>query len=170
MYLTLAELRESKRTLLRNNAKPVRSEGGKFVVMTHVDAQFDLEADSNIVNIWQNAGPRGMDANQLFDVQYKDLPMGFRIYQTTNARIFASLGLSGADVYQTHVLGEEAYGVIKFDALPARVITKDRGTSGVVDPLDQTGSIGWKASHTAVILNQALHVVIEHASRSKDAA
>lgn len=43
MYLTLAELRAAKRTLLRNNARPVRSEGNKFVVITSPDALYDLE-------------------------------------------------------------------------------------------------------------------------------
>lgn len=48
MYLTLAELRAAKRTLLRNNARPIRSEDNKFVVITAPDALYDLEGDTNI--------------------------------------------------------------------------------------------------------------------------
>lgn len=51
MYLTLAELRSAKRTLLKNNARPVRAEGNKFVVITSPDALYDLEGDTNITNI-----------------------------------------------------------------------------------------------------------------------
>lgn len=170
MYLDLAELREAKRTLKRNNAKPVRAQGNKYVVITHPDAMFDLEGDTNITNIWQYAGERGMD-NQLFDVSFKDLPMGFRVFETTNTRIFASLGLSGADVYATLVFGEEWYGTVKLDAMPAKIIRKERGSSGAIgDPLDQVASVGWKAAHTAVILNQALGLRIEHVTSSKNAA
>lgn len=170
MYLTYAELREAKRTLKNQNATPVRSEGGKFVVITNPNAMFDLEADTNVLNIWQNAGPRG-DENQLFDVSFKDIPSGFRIYESTLTRVFASAGLSGADVIATLVLAEEAYGKIKLEAMPMRVIRKPRGSGGATgDPLDQVASIGWKASHTAVILQQNAMTRIEHVSSSKNSA
>lgn len=141
MYLNLAELREAKRTLLRANAKGVRQEGSKFVVVTHPDALYDLEGDSTIQNAWFYAGSRGGE-NQIFDVAFRDLPFGFRMYTTSSARIFPSLGLSGADVYTTLVFGEEWYGTIKLNAMPAKIIRKPIGSSGVFDPLDQVGTIG----------------------------
>ncbi len=165
-YLSLAELRAAKRTLLNNNARPVRSEGGKFVAITNPNSLYDLEGDSNITNFWQYAGDRGVDANQLFDVEFRDLPMGFRLYVTTNTRVFAGAGFSQANVVATMLIGEEFYGTSKFDSMPARIITHDRGTSGIVDPLDQVASIGWKASWGAVRLNEALAVRIEHNTSS----
>lgn len=168
--LSLAELREAKRTLMRVNTKPLRGEGGKYVAITHPDALYDLEGDSNITNIWQYAGERGQGSNQLFDVAFRDLPFGIRLYVTSLCRVFASLGLSGADVYGTLLIGEEFYGTIKLDALPARIIRKPLGSSGVYDPLDQVGTVGWKAAHAAVILRQDSAVRIEHASSSKTAA
>lgn len=92
------------------------------------------------------------------------------MYTTSLCRIFPSLGLSGADVYGNLLLAEEAYGTVKLDALPARVIVHERGTSGVFDPLDQLSTAGWKAAHTAVILNQNLLVRIESNSTNKQAA
>ena len=92
--------------------------------------------------------------------------MGFRLYVTTNCRKFLDGGLSSADVYATMVLGEEFYGTVKLDGMPARIVTHDRGTSGVTDPLDQVASLGWKASWGAVRLNEALAVRIEHATSS----
>lgn len=169
MYLNLAELRESKRTLQSLNAKPVRSESNKFVVVIHPHTQYDLEGDSNIVSIWQNAGQRG-EGNQLFDTAMADLPFGFRLYVTSLARIFPSVGLSGADVYATMVLGEEAYGTVKLDALPARIIRKGLGSAGAYDPLDQLSTVGWKAAWAAVRLNENNMLRIEHASSSKNAA
>lgn len=168
-YLSLTELRKGKRTLLSFNAKVVAKEG-KFVCITHPHALYDLEGDSNVVNIWSNGGGRGLDVNQLFDPEFRDLPFGIRIYNTSLCRIFASLGLSGADVYGTVLFGDQWYGTIHLDKLPARIIVKERGSAGTSDPLDQLASVGWKAAHAAVILNQNLGVRIEHASSSKNAA
>lgn len=118
---------------------------------------------------WQYAGDRG-DQNQLFDVAFRDLPFGVRVYTTSLCRIFPSLGLSGADVYGNLLFGEEWYGTAKLDSLPARVIVHERGSSGVFDPLDQLSTAGWKAAHAAVILNQNLGVRIESNSTNKQAA
>ena len=171
MNLSLAELREAKRTLQRRNAKEIGGEGGnKFVVITTPDCNFDLEGDSNITNIWQYAGDRGMNSNQLFDTAFKDLPFGFRIFDTTLARVYPSLGLSGADVHATMVLAEQFYGTVEFASMPAKMIVHERGSSGVSDPLDQLMTVGWKASMAAVILNQNNAVRIESNATSKQAA
>ena len=159
MRLNLAELRHASRTLMKNNANYIQD--GCFAVYAHTDVVYDLQGDSNITNIWQYAGERGA-ANQLFDGAYSRLPFGFQLFTSSLARIFPSLGLSGADVYATLVFGQEWFGTVDFDALPARVIRKEIGSSGIVDPLDQAGSVGWKAPWAAVILNQNLGVRIEH--------
>jgi N4-gp56 family major capsid protein len=44
-----------------------------------------------------------------------------------------------------------------------KMIVKPLGSSGSSDPLDQRGSIGWKANVVAKILNQDWLVRIEHA-------
>jgi N4-gp56 family major capsid protein len=168
-YLSLTELRRAKRTLLSFNAKVVAKEG-KFVCITHPHALYDLEGDSNITNIWQYAGGRGLDTNQLFDTEIKDLPFGVRVYTTSLCRIFASLGLSGADVYGTVLFGDQWYGTINLEKMPAKVIVKERGSAGTADPLNQLMSIGWKAAHAAAVLNQNMGVRIEHASSSKNAS
>jgi len=163
MNLTLAELREAKRTLLRNNVPGNSKANGKYVVATSPEALFDLEADSNITNFWQYAGERGM-GNQLFDTMFQDLPMGFRLFITTNTRNFIDAGLSTADVHATLVFGEEWFGAVDYDALPSEVIVKERGSGGTSDPLNQLATVGWKASWGARILNQANGVRIEHAT------
>lgn len=168
-YLSLTELRRVKRTLLRNNVKPHPKADGRLVVISHPDNLYDLEGDTNITSIWQYAGQRG-ESNQLFDLEFRDLPFGFRIYTTSLCRIFASLGLSGADVYGVVVFGDQWYGTINLDKMPAKVIVKDRGSAGTSDPLDQLASVGYKAAHTAVILNQNLGVRLEVASSNKTAA
>ncbi len=171
MNLTLAELREASRTLRKQNAKMIGGEGGnKYVVLTHTDCMSDLQGDANIVTIWEMAGPRGMDGNQLFDAAFADLPFGFRIFDSSLSRIFASAGLSGADVYATMVIGDQFYATVDLSSMPARIITHGFGESGISDPLDQLATIGWKAAHTSAILNQTLGVRIESNSTAKQAA
>jgi hypothetical protein len=51
----------------------------------------------------------------------------------------------GTDVYKTIFMGKEAYEVTKFSTQNVRTIIHPVGSAGP-DPLDQYGSIGWKAS------------------------
>lgn len=156
-FLTLSELRKAKRTLKQKNAKPL--EDNKYVVILHPDAMYDLENDSNITNLWYNGGAGGKQGD-IFDVTFKDLPMGFRVYESTIAPISRASGYG--DVYNTWVIGKEYYGTVKLDSMPAKIITHMPGTSGVSDPLDQVATVGWKSNFAAVILNQNNGVLIKH--------
>ncbi len=158
-FLTLAELRKAKRTLKDANAQP--PEDGKFVVIGHPDTSYDLEGDTNITNVWVTGGGLGKGGDY-FNATFKDLPLGFRYYESTIAPISRASGYG--DVYNTFVLGEEAYGTVKVDSSPPKVIVHAPGTSGVSDPLDQVGTVGWKANWAAAILNQANMVIIKHQS------
>lgn len=165
-YLKLSETRAVKRTLLRNNVRPVRSEGNRFVLYTHPDNVYDLEGDSTYQNIFQYAGERG-PSNPLMAIVPKDIPFGVRLYESSLCRIFASLGLSGADVYGNLMFGEEWFGTVKLDALPMKIYTQDFGSAGTSDPLHQLATVGWKTAWTAGILNQNYGVRLEVASSNK---
>ena len=164
MNLNLAELRESKRTLMNNNIKGVPSEDGLYVVITNPNTSFDLEADSNITNIFMHS-QQAKHNEELFKPFFRDLPLGFRLFVTTNTRVFAAAGLSAMDVVNTTVLGNEAFAVVDLEAFPPQIIRKERGSGGATgDALNQVASVGWKASHTAVILDTPRQVRIEHAT------
>ena len=156
-FLNLVELRKAKRTLKRSNAEPV--EDGKFIVLGNQDTGYDLEGDSNITNVWVTGGGLGK-SGQYFEHTMKDLPLGFRYYESSIVPISRASGYG--DIYNTFVLGKEAYGTAKLSAMPNRVIKHLPGTSGVADPLDQVATIGWKAAWGAVILNQNNLVLIRH--------
>ena len=59
------------------------------------------------------------------------------------------------DPYKTIYLGNEAYTVSKFSDRNVRTIIQPVGSGGPVDPLDQFGSIGWKASLVTGVLGQS---------------
>lgn len=63
---------------------------------------------------------------------------------------------TNADVYPVIYLSRDAFGVIPFkgeNAVAPMVLNPGVPRGG--DPLGQRGSVGWKASHAAVILNDA---------------
>lgn len=155
-FLNLTELRIAKRTLKRANAEP--GEDGKFTVIAHTDTVYDLEGDSNITNVWMQAGGLGKESQYWTGI--KDLPLGFRLHESTIAPITRASGYG--DVYNTWVIGRQYYGTLKLSALPAKIIVHAPGTSGVSDALDQVGSIGYKFNLAAVILNQNNGVLIKH--------
>jgi N4-gp56 family major capsid protein len=166
MLLTTAEIREAIGTLKRNNAKPVVD--GLYVLFMHTDAWEDLMADTNLLNALQYAQNRG-SSNTLFTGKLPDY-LGVRFIESTNGSIRSSLGLSGMDVYESILVGKEFYGVVDYDALPPRVIAKPPGTLGAPDYLDQLSSVGYKAAHAAVILNENFGVRIEHGTTQSTAA
>lgn len=168
MYLTPAEIREAVRTLSRNNVPKVTSVM-RYVAIIHPDARFDFMGNSDAVNAYQYAAPRGEDKNPLFTGELFDW-MGVRFDITSQAKIFSSAGLSGANVYATVVFGQDAYGTVKYDAQNMALIVKPLGSAGADDPLNQYATVGWKASHTAVILEQARLVRIEHLASISNAA
>lgn len=164
MRLNLAEVREAVTTLKRNDAKPVVD--NKFICILHPDSATDMFSDSNVVNAFQYAQNRGGD-NALFTGVLGDLH-GVRFIETTNARIRSSLGLSGANIYQTILFGREAFGVIDYASMGMQVLQE--GPGGVTDPLRQHRTIGYKFSHAAAILNQNFLVSIEHTTSRHNAA
>ena len=162
MTLNFAEIREAVATLEGNDAPTFPDAGGKYIGIIHPDTKYDLFADSDILSIYQNAGVRGGE-NPLFKGMVDDI-YRVRFIETTQARVQSSLGLSNVDVYQTLIFGQEFYGVIDYDAMRAQVIVKQVGSGGSRDPLNQEGSIGWKAAIAAAILDQNRGVRIEHAA------
>lgn len=74
-------------------------------------------------------------------------------------------GLNGVAVYPTLIFGKNAYGVTDIEGLGLQSIIKQKGSGGSADPLDQRSTIGWKATHTAVILTEEFMVRVESAAR-----
>lgn len=165
LYLNAAELKEAKRTLARASAKPI---GDRFICLLHPDNTKDLYDDSSIINAFQYAQVRG-GANPLFTGVLGDW-MGIRFVETTNLKVRSSYGMSGADIYEVLLLGQEAYAVTELSALQAKTVMHPRGSGGHTDPLEQYSTLGWKAALATVILNQNYLVKIFVASSRSTAA
>lgn len=159
--LNAAELREALATLETNDAVPIN---GVYPTIIHTRTKYDLFGDTNIVNAFLYAYNRGGD-NPMATGKLGNY-LGAEFVVTSNARIFSSLGFSGANVYATLMLAEGAYGVVGLSSQTARTYFKPVGSGGATgDPVDQVWSLGWKANHAAAILNQNWMVRIEHTSQ-----
>jgi len=164
-YLDAAELLEMDRTLRRNGARKIN---GRWLCFIHPDNKKDLFEDPDIVDAFQYAAPRDT-ANPLFTGVLGDW-MGFTFIETNNLRIRPSYGMSGADIYEVIVMGDEFYGVTELSALSARTIIHPRGTGGHTDPLEQYSTVGWKAALAAMILNNDFGGIIYCASSRSNSA
>ena len=85
---------------------------------------------------------------------------------TTSVVGFRGAGTTTNDVYSCLIYGKEAMGSVGLgetmtkeiyeggDKIPAvQLISHAPGSSGVADPLNEVGSLGWKAFHAGVVLN-----------------
>lgn len=159
--LTLEGIRRAVRALEKAGA-PKFNRGGKgyYKAIVGSDAKFSLMGDP----LWEDKA-KYQQAEQIENGEIGKL-FGVIFIESSEARVFAGEGASGADVGATLIFGEDAYGVVdlgQVGASPVRTIVKPLGSAGSADPLDQTATVGWKVEgFTAVILNQDWIVRLEH--------
>jgi len=160
MVINFAEVREAVATL--ENANALRYDDGAYAAIIHPHTKYDLFADSDVIQSFQQAGERGM-GNQMMTGELGKF-YGVTWVVTSNAHVQSSLGLSNVDVYQTVIMGRGYYGATSYDAMGNEIIVKPVGSAGTSDPLNQIGSVGWKANLAVARLNENFAVRIEHAA------
>lgn len=158
-----AEIREAVATLKKNNVKRIAKAGNRYVAVGHPNAEYDFVGSpaGNFSYIMSMAGQRG-ESNPLFTGDSFDY-LGVRFVWTSNARVYGSAGISGNfGVFTTLVMGDQFYCESRLSAEAAGIIVKPVGSSGALDPLDQFGSVGWKAALAVRRLDETNAVRIEH--------
>lgn len=128
----------------------VRGTQGKYVAMIAPEVMFKLFDDTR-TQTYMDFG----NTNAMFtDGMIIDM-FGIRFEEVIDApKVTVDVSNVDVEVYDSIVLGEEAYAVTKLEGAGIRVITKGLGSSGTSDPLDQRQSIGWKISgFGAAVLN-----------------
>ena len=92
----------------------------------------------------------------------------FRILESTNNE---PVDQGGKNVYLSLFFGENAYATTTLRGKAGiQTIVKPIGSAGTADPLNQVGSIGWKAIGGCSILNEAWLVRLETSATIEDAA
>lgn len=153
--LTVKAIRAAVRTLKRQNAKPIN---GDFIGIIHPDCSYDLMSDPAWVDWQKYTTPEKMYNNEIGKIA------GVRFVETTEAKIFDGAGADGMDIYSTLIIAANAYGTTDITGGGLQLITKQKGSAGTADPLDQRSTIGWKATKTAERLVEDYMVRIETAN------
>jgi N4-gp56 family major capsid protein len=159
-------LRRALITLEGNNTQRFEADQSErpgssgFVAFVHPNVVFDIYNDPELKAVLQQNSN-----NDHFWTGYIGSIYGVQIYQSTLAPVFAGAGAGSSTVYGTIILGKNAFGVVDVAGKGKyELIVKPLGSSGSDDPLDQRGSIGWKAWQAPVILNNNFMVRIESGS------
>jgi N4-gp56 family major capsid protein len=152
--IEVSDIRKALRTLHKFAAQPHTK--GKYVAATHPDVIYDLQGDTN----WVNAHiytEKGIDA--VYNGEAGEL-YGTRFVMTQNSPVLSAAGCStgavSANVYQTHIMGKDFFGVSKLQNLTTYVDSPSPRSA-----LRLYSDIGWKASFAVKVLNDSFAVRLE---------
>ena len=140
--ISVAEIRKIVNILKRANAPRI---DGAYPLILHPDVSTDLQADPEYKELYHYLKPEKLAAGYVGDVA------GARIYESTNALITKN-ATSGVAIYHGTLIGQGSYGTVDLAGGGLRTIIKQVGSSGSSDPLEQRGSVGWKATTVSKVL------------------
>lgn len=149
--LTLKEVFKAVNILKRKNAKKI---GESFVCIAHPDVITALMV-ANMENGWIDV-QKYSNTTKIYEGEVGKIA-GCRFVETSEAKI---TDRSGKTVYSSLFIGAKAYGVADPEGMGMQSIIKDLGENGH-DPLNQRGTIGWKAMQTTAILNPEYLLKVE---------
>ena len=146
------------------------SMGNTYAVITHPLVWAQLMQDATFVALFTREGGESIRSGRMGTILNADL------YVTANAASYANAGAANADVYSILYVGAESYAIAGMTnslpnvsdgggemfgtsntgktVKPVEIIVKGLGETGL-DPLNQRGTIGWKATFDCEILNSA---------------
>jgi len=156
---TSTEGRKAKRALQAASVSPFDADGN-FVAVLHVNNAYDLQGETTTGG-WIDA-VKYTDPSRILNGEL-GRQNGVRYLQTENAS-FTSTGTSGsANVYNVHVLGKGAFGVVEMDGI-GRIIVKKGGEQDTSNPLNQFATVGYKVTYANAILDGTRHVIVKAGS------
>lgn len=147
------EIKKAVRTLRNNNAEPL--EGGYYIGFCDPDVAYDLQNDSLWQDISKYNGAENIMKGEIGRIH------GVRFILTTMCPTDATTATAGT-LHKTLIVGKDAYGVVDVDgSSKPEIIIKPTGSAGTEDPLNQRGSVGWKAMAVTVRLQELAMVCIQ---------
>jgi N4-gp56 family major capsid protein len=156
MTFTVAELREAVLTLMINRARKI---DGFYQAIIHPRTFHDLQGTSE----WVTANNENQ-TGRVFDGSMGTL-YGVKFWVTDKAPVFPDAGVGGTvDVFATLIFGKDAYALVDLAGHNLQTIYKPLGSAGTADPLNQQQSMGWKATATTKIIDQAWMIRVEHST------
>ena len=164
--MRVEDIRRAVLQLKRYNAPKI---DGSYVAIVHPDVANDLRSDKdNWIDVVKYKDPEKIYNGEIGTIG------GCRIIENTEAKIFMSGGATSGsrevNVYATLVFGAGAFAVTEVTGGGLSYYSKQRGSAGTGDPIDQRSSVGWKATKVAKIVVPEYLVRIESSSASEATA
>lgn len=141
--LTVDDVKKAVRDLESQDAPKIN---GYYIGIIHPSVKYDLMKDP----LWKTPHEY-TDTENIYQNEIGEL-YGVRFVQASRAKVFKGEGASGADVYATLIIADDAYGITEIEGGGLQHIVKQLGSAGTSDPLNQRSSCGWKATKVAKIL------------------
>lgn len=154
--ISIADIYKAVNTLKRNNAPKI---DGDYIGIIHPDVSTDIQLDTNWRSTHEYAKPEELYEGEIGKIA------GVRFVETSNAQVFNE---GGKGVYATLIIGKDAYGEVELEGGGLQHFVKQLGSAGSADPLNQRSTVGYKFSHTALILDDTRIVRIESLSDMSD--
>lgn len=152
-----------------DSALPV--DGEDYILVLHPHSYASLMLDPTWVNLFIQEAP-----NSPLRSAYVGRLLRMKIFVSANVREWVDAGVGGTtDVYAALFIGRESYGILGLTGAeepkdvdgqgtdgrpltgkqirPVDIITKQVGSSGTADPLDQRGTLAWKMCLSQRVLN-----------------
>lgn len=135
-------------------------EDGTYHGLVHPNTSFDLQSDSNSAS-W-------IELNKYVSIdKVHEGALAGELGKMSNIRfqesqnIATGVGAASAVTYHSWVFGKESFGAVDVANQGIQKIVHQPGDSGVADPLNLNGTIGWKCYAVFPILdsNRAVEVI-----------
>lgn len=134
-------------------------EDGTYHGIVHPNTSFDLQSDSTATSWIELNKYVSMDRvhekalagelGKLYNIRFQE-----------SQNVLTGTGASSAVTYHSWVFGKEAFGAVDVANQGIQKIVHQPGDSGVADPLNLNGSIGWKAYAVFPVLDSARAIEI----------
>ncbi len=144
--LSKTSIRKAVNLLQRENIPPF--EDGYYVCLLHPDKILDLFTDEELISLVSAQ----MSA---FEKGFVGQFAGVKFYVSTTLPIVDNGGTPSVPVYQTLVLGKDAYGIVDVDGTTLKMVQTN------VDRLGRVKTLGWKAYFAVKRLYEPAIVRIE---------
>jgi N4-gp56 family major capsid protein len=170
--MSIGDIRSVVRTLRAQRCKPITKilngsvdigtkpvEAG-YIAFGHTDIEADLRGLTGFTPIAEYGSRQPLceyESGTVENVRFVLSPLFAPIANGGGAKgnMVSTTGTS-ADVYQTVIMGQEAWGTVPLkgkDSITPMILNPNTPRGG--DELGQRGSVAWKTWHTSVVLNQA---------------
>lgn len=128
--------------MLRQKADYIEQhESGKYVVVLHPWAEFDLISATG-AGSWQEIH-KYTNNEPLMRGEIGSM-FGMRFLVSDMMTTEADDGDAAVDVIHSYVIGSEAFGVVELGGSSISMIRKGLGSAGTADPLNQVQTVGYK--------------------------